>query len=85
MSKSTVTWDDCAMTVEYMGPAEIAAFVSREFGVRIAASTIRNYASDGRLPAPDVRIGPNGGWSEESIREWWKSRPGRGARTDLQR
>ncbi|WP_205814214.1 transcriptional regulator [Microbacterium sp. K24] len=71
------------MTVQYLGPAEVAAYVTRELGGDIAPATIRQYAAQGRMPAPDVRIGPNGGWSEETIVKWWTSRPGRGARTDL--
>jgi hypothetical protein len=71
------------MTVQYMGPAEVAAFVNREFGGQIASTTVRQYALKGRMPEPDVRIGPNGGWSEDTIRDWWVNRPGRGARTDL--
>ena len=71
------------MTVQYMGPAEIAAFIGRELGGQIAPTSVRQYAAKGLLPEPDVRIGPNGGWSEATIDEWWANRPGRGARTDL--
>lgn len=65
------------MTVEYLGPAQVAAM----FG--LSPQTIRQYNADGRMPAPDVRIGATAGWTEETIRSWWASRPGQGARTDL--
>lgn len=65
------------MTVQYLGPAEVAA----RFG--LAASTIRHYAAQGKMPEPDVRVGPTAGWSEATVDAWWASRPGRGARTDL--
>lgn len=71
------------MTVDYMGPAEVAAYLRREHGAEIEGSTIRQYAVKGRMPKPDVRIGPNAGWSEATIAAWWANRPGRGARTDL--
>lgn len=77
MGESTVACQNCTMTVEYMGPAEVAAYVG------LAPMTIRDYASKGRMPKPDVRIGPVGGWSKETIDEWVANRPGRGARTDL--
>ena len=67
------------MTVQYLGPAEVAARVG------LAPATIRDYAAKGRMPEPDVRIGPNAGWTEASIDAWWANRPGQGARTDLAR
>lgn len=85
MSQTSSTCETMVMTVQYMGPAEIAAFVNRELGGNIAPTTVRQYAAKGRMPEPDVRIGPNGGWSEDTIRKWWASRPGRGARTDLRK
>ncbi|MBB3040165.1 hypothetical protein [Hoyosella altamirensis] len=47
-----------------------------------------------KMPPPDVIVGPLNddgsiprgtvrGWSKETIDEWNKQRPGRGARTDL--
>ena len=83
MDESTRPWDDCTMTVQYLGPAEVAAYVTRELGGDIAPATVRQYASKGMMPEPDVRIGPNAGWSEDTIATWWANRPGRGARTDL--
>lgn len=65
------------MTKHYLGPAEVAA----RFG--LAPATIRDYASKGRMPEPDVRVGPVAGWTEATVDEWWANRPGRGARTDL--
>jgi hypothetical protein len=70
------------MTVQYMGPAEVAAYVTRVYRP-LTSETVRQYAAKGRMPEPDVRIGPNAGWSEATIDEWWANRPGRGARTDL--
>lgn len=86
MSQHSSACQTTTMTVQYMGPAEVAAFVEREFGAQIASTTVRKYAAAGRMPEPDVRIGPNAGWSEDTIREWWAKRPGRGrwgARTEL--
>ncbi|WP_256987169.1 hypothetical protein [Rhodococcoides fascians] len=64
----------------------------RQFADRIGASdpTLSGY----KLPPPNVTIGPVNddgtiprgtvqGWTEERIDEWQRSRPGRGARTDL--
>lgn len=65
------------MPDEYMGAAEVAAYVGR------SAQTIRNLSASGRMPEPDVRIGAIGGWKKETIDGWWASRPGQGARTDL--
>lgn len=79
MADSTAHGTIAGMTVHYLGPAEVAA----RFG--LAAGTIRHYAAQGKMPEPDVRIGPIGGWSEETIDAWWANRPGRGARTDLDR
>ena len=83
MAESTARGMIAGMTDQYMGPTEVAAYVRATFGASIEAVTIRQYASKGRMPEPDVRIGPNGGWSEATINEWWANRPGRGARTDL--
>lgn len=78
MSKHSSACQTTTMTVQYMGPAEVAAFVVRELGGDIAPGTVRKYAAAGRMPEPDVRIGPNAGWSEDTIRQWWANRPGRG-------
>lgn len=83
MADSTAHGTIAGMTVEYMGPAEVAAYLRRRYDATLEATTIRQYAVKGRMPEPDVRIGPNGGWSEATIDEWWANRPGRGARTDL--
>ncbi|MFF7293205.1 helix-turn-helix transcriptional regulator [Microbacterium sp. NPDC008134] len=60
------------MTVQYLGPAEVAA----RFG--LAPGTVRGYAAQGQMPEPDVRIGAVGGWSEETVDAWWANRPGSG-------
>lgn len=57
----------------------------------IKPETLRSYLKQGRLPEPDALIGAPGnihavrGWLPETIDEWNKNRPGRGARTDLQK
>lgn len=83
VAESTAHGTIAGMTIDYMGPAEVAAYLRREHGAQIEGVTIRQYAIKGRMPKPDVRIGPNAGWSEATIAEWWANRPGRGARTDL--
>ena len=85
MYQSSVACDDCSMTIEYLGPAEVAAYVARKHGKELAAETIRSYASKGRMPVPDARIGGNAGWLPETIDRWVATRPGRGARTDLRK
>lgn len=52
--------------------AEVAAHL------RVSAATARKYASDGRLPAPDGRLGVTPWWWPATIRAWQKARPGRG-------
>lgn len=75
VSESTAACQNCTMTVEYMGPAEVAAYLG------LAPGTVRGYASQGKMPEPDVRVGQISGWSKATIDAW--ERPGRGARTDL--
>lgn len=69
------------MTVEYLGTADFAARVG------LATVTIRSYIRKGLIPDADVIIttpsGPLRGWAPETIDEWQRARPGRGARTDL--
>lgn len=78
MNQDSSACQTMVMTVQYLGPTEVAAFIERELGGQIAGVTIRQYAARGLMPEPDVRIGPNAGWSEATIREWWANRPGRG-------
>lgn len=70
------------MPVEYMSLAGVAERLG------IAASTAKKYLDEKRLPEPDVKIGAGSrwtyGWSSETVDAWQASRPGRGARTDLQ-
>ena len=54
----------------------------------IDPATARKYHQQGHLPEPDARTGlnttkPRYGWSPETIASY--QRPGRGARTDLQK
>lgn len=69
------------MPTEYLGTAAVAERVG------LAVPTIRSYIRKGLLPDADVIIstpsGPLRGWSPETIDQWQRSRPGRGARADL--
>ena len=69
------------MTTEYLGTADAAARAG------LAVATVRSYIHKGLMPEADVIIttpsGPLRGWAPETIDEWQRSRPGRGARTDL--
>ena len=71
-------------TRRYLSMQQVAARLG------IAPSTLSRY----KLPTPDVVIGPLAdddtiprgtvrGWLPETIDEWNRNRPGRGARTDL--
>ena len=56
----------------------------------LAYGTIKAYFARGYLPAPDVAIGMRDkvtayGWSTDTTDHWLANRPGRGARTDLER
>ncbi|MCI6584480.1 MAG: transcriptional regulator [Mobiluncus sp.] len=56
----------------------------------LSENTIKAYFARGYMPAPDVEIGTGEkvtayGWSPETVDTWLANRPGRGARTDLQR
>lgn len=53
--------------------------VANRIGVR--AATLSRY----KLPPPDATIGTARGWLPETIDHWQQQRPGRGARTDLER
>lgn len=69
------------MPTEYLGTAAVAERAG------LAVATVRSYIRKGLLPDADVIIttpsGPLRGWSPETIDQWQRSRPGRGARTDL--
>jgi len=69
------------MPTEYLGTAAVAERVG------LAVATIRSYILKGLMPEADVIIatpsGPLRGWAPETIDQWQRSRPGRGARTDL--
>ena len=69
------------MPTEYLGTAAAA----KRLGLSVA--TVRSYILKGLMPAADVVIstpsGPLRGWAPETIDEWQRDRPGRGARTDL--
>lgn len=71
------------MTTEYLGTAAVAEHLG------LAVPTIRSYILRGLMPAPDAIIstpsGPLRGWLPKTINEWQRDRPGRGARTDLEK
>lgn len=50
---------------------------------RIKPDTLRHYAAKGLAPAP-ARFGRSLMWDADLITHWLATRPGRGARTDLQ-
>lgn len=61
------------MTIRYLSRGE--------FAKRIGVSD--NAMSRYKLPEADAEIAGRRGWLESTIDEWFKNRPGRGARTDL--
>ena len=69
------------MPTTYLGAQAFAARVG------LSVNTIRSYLLKGLLPEPDAVIvtasGPLRGWRPETIDQWARNRPGRGARTDL--
>lgn len=69
------------MTIEYLGTAAVAERLG------LTVPTIRSYILKGLMPEADAIIttpsGPLRGWAPETIDQWQRSRPGRGARTDL--
>ena len=62
------------MTRTYLSASEVAERLG------IDRSAISKY----KMPTPDAVIGKTRGWLPETIDDWNASRPGRGARTDLQ-
>lgn len=69
------------MPTTYLGAQAFAARVG------LSVNTIRSYLLKGLLPEPDAVIvtasGELRGWRPETIDQWARNRPGRGARTDL--
>lgn len=67
--------------ITYLGAQAFAARVG------LSVNTVRSYLAKGLLPVPDAVIvtarGELRGWLPETIDLWARSRPGRGARTDL--
>lgn len=64
---------------EKLGNAQAAALLG------VTASTWRSYVARGRAPEPDGREELSGTpwWRRSTIEAFKRSRPGRGARTDL--
>ena len=50
----------------------------------VCSDTVQSYDERGYLPEADAQIGRDFGWPPETIDEWNESRPGRGARTDVE-
>lgn len=71
------TSDNCRVTVRYLSLQDVAARIG------VSRNTVQGY----KLPEPDVIVGSDfnarRGWLPETIDEWNRNRPGRGARTDL--
>ena len=63
------------MTTHYLSVGDVADRLG------VDKSSISKY----KMPPPDAYIGKTRGWLPETIDEWNRNRPGRGARTDLQR
>lgn len=66
------------MTI-YLSSSEAAARIGIKHG------TFCSYRQQGRTPPPDAKIGKTEGWLPETIDAWNQTRPGQGARTDLQK
>lgn len=49
----------------------------------LSVNTVNWYSRENLMPAPDAFLGASPGWLPETIDEWRKSQPGKGARTDL--
>lgn len=67
------------MAAKKLGNVQAAAWLG------VTASTWRAYVARGRAPEPDGREEVSGTpwWYESTIEGFKRSRPGRGARTDL--
>ena len=65
------------MTRRYLSASEVA----EKLGITI--NTFNSYRRKGLTPDPDAITGNAHGWLPETIDEWNRNRPGRGARTDL--
>ncbi|THJ25674.1 helix-turn-helix transcriptional regulator [Candidatus Frankia alpina] len=69
--------DDFEPLLDYTDIAELAG---------VSAKAIHSYRWKRMLPDPDVQTSSRRPrWKLSTVRAWLESRPGRGARTDLQR
>ncbi|MDR2279645.1 MAG: XRE family transcriptional regulator [Gordonia sp. (in: high G+C Gram-positive bacteria)] len=64
---------EAAVTAVYLSASEVADRIG------VVPSAISRY----KMPPPDALIGKTRGWLPDTIDEWNRNRPGRGARTDL--
>jgi hypothetical protein len=62
------------VTITYLCRAEVADRIG------VTPGSLSRY----KLPVPDAQVGKVRGWLPATIDRWHASRPGRGARTDLQ-
>ena len=71
------------MIVQYLALSDLAKAAGITF------NTVKSYKAKGLLPEPDALIGLGDrairAWLPETVEEWIKNRPGRGARTDLKK
>lgn len=58
------------MTASQLDYAAVAARAG------VVVSTLRRYASQGRMPAPDGRVGGSPWWWDTTITAWLAARPG---------
>jgi predicted DNA-binding transcriptional regulator AlpA len=57
---------------EYWTTREVAKFLG------IAESTVRAYATRGKMPEPDAYVGATKVWRQQTIKEWAARRPRKG-------
>ncbi|PCK23269.1 helix-turn-helix transcriptional regulator [Rhodococcus qingshengii] len=64
---------------------ECVDLIKAESGAETTAATFRTYVHRGQAPAPVDKFGRTPVYDRAEILEWIRSRPGKGARTDLKR
>lgn len=61
---------------ELMSLAEVAEMLG------IKPESVTRYLTGGRFPEPDKRFGRYPAWYKSTIRDWQKTRPGKGRRSE---